>query len=135
MAIHSSILAWRITWTEEPDGPQSWGCKKSDTTEQLTLLLLLLYFRPSHLSIYFVSKVMSLLFNMLRKACWILAPHGLQPTRLLCLWSFPGKNTGVDCQSLLQRIFSTQGSNPGLLHCMQILYRLSYREVSSPSKK
>ena len=27
MAIHSSILAWRIPWTEEPDGPQSRGCK------------------------------------------------------------------------------------------------------------
>ena len=41
-------------------------------------------------------------------------------------WNFPGKNTGVDCHSLLQRIFPAQGSNPGLL---QILYRLSYREV------
>ena len=41
----------------------------------------------------------------------------------------PGKNTGVDCHSLLQRIFLTQGYNPGLLHCRQILYRLSYREV------
>ena len=29
---------------------------------------------------------------------------------------------------LLQRIFLTQGSNPGLLHCRQILYHLSYRE-------
>ena len=28
MAIHSSILAWRITWTEEPDGPQSMGLQK-----------------------------------------------------------------------------------------------------------
>ena len=25
LAIHSSILAWRITWTEEPDGLQSMG--------------------------------------------------------------------------------------------------------------
>ena len=37
MAIHSSILAQRIPWTEEPGGLQSWGCKESDTTEQLTL--------------------------------------------------------------------------------------------------
>ena len=29
--------------------------------------------------------------------------------------------------SLLQGIFLTQGSNPGLLHCRQILYRLSYQ--------
>ena len=37
------------------------------------------------------------------------------------------KNTGVGCLSLLQRIFPTQGSNPGLLHCRQILYRLSHQ--------
>ena len=41
----------------------------------------------------------------------------------------PGKNTGVDCHSLLQRIFPIQVQNPGLPHCRQILYRLSYREV------
>ena len=37
----------------------------------------------------------------------------------------PGKNTGVGCHALLQGIFSTQGSNPGLPHCRQILYQLS----------
>ena len=55
-----------------------------------------------------------------------LQPHGLQPTRLLCPWDFPGKSTGVGCHCLLQGIFPTQGSNPGLLHCRQILYHLSY---------
>ena len=35
MAIHSSILAWRIPWTEKPDGLQSRGRKELDTTEQL----------------------------------------------------------------------------------------------------
>ena len=38
----------------------------------------------------------------------------------------PGKNTWVTCHALLQGIFPTQGSNPGLLHCRQILYWLSY---------
>ena len=37
----------------------------------------------------------------------------------------PGKNTGVGCHALLQGIFPTQGSNPGLLQCRQILYHLS----------
>ena len=60
-----------------------------------------------------------------------LQPHGLQPARLLCLWDSPGKNTGVDCHFLLQRIFPTQGLNPGLLHCRQILYGLSYREADA----
>ena len=36
MATHSSILAWRIPWTEEPGELQSTGYKESDTTEQLT---------------------------------------------------------------------------------------------------
>ena len=35
MATHSSILAWRILWTEEPGGLQSMGSLESDTTEQL----------------------------------------------------------------------------------------------------
>ena len=35
MAIHSSILAWRIPWTEEPGELQSLGCKESDKTEDL----------------------------------------------------------------------------------------------------
>ena len=55
-------------------------------------------------------------------------PHGLY-TRLLWPWNSPGKNTGVDCHSLLQEIFPTQGLNPGLLHHRKILYCLSYREV------
>ena len=33
MATHSSILAWRIPWTEEAGGLQSLGCKELDTTE------------------------------------------------------------------------------------------------------
>ena len=37
MATHSSILAWRIPWTENLAGQSPWGCKESDTTEQLTL--------------------------------------------------------------------------------------------------
>ena len=48
--------------------------------------------------------------------------ESLQPTRLLCLWDFPGKNTGVGCHALLQGIFPTKGSNPHLLYCRQILY-------------
>ena len=42
----------------------------------------------------------------------ILQPHGLQPAKLLCPWDQSGKNTGAGCH--FQRIFPTQGSNPGL---------------------
>ena len=38
-----------------------------------------------------------------------LPPHRLYPTRLLCPWNLPGKNTGVGCHFLLQAIFPTQG--------------------------
>ena len=48
-----------------------------------------------------------------------LQPHGLQPTRLLCPWDFPGKNTGVVCHLLLQGIFLTQGSNLCLLSLLR----------------
>ena len=50
-----------------------------------------------------------------------LQPHGLQPTRLLYPWDFPGKDTGVGCHFLPQGIFPTQGLNPDLLHCRQTL--------------
>ena len=41
--------------------------------------------------------------------------HGLYPTRLLCPWDSPGKNTGVGCHFQLQRIFPTQGFEPASL--------------------
>ena len=46
-----------------------------------------------------------------------------------CPWDFPGKNTGVGCHFLLQGIFPTQGSNPGLPYCRQTLYHLSCEKV------
>ena len=49
-------------------------------------------------------------------------PHGLYSP-----WNSPGPNSGVGSLSLLQGIFPTQGSNPGLPHCWQILYQLSHK--------
>ena len=49
----------------------------------------------------------------------------LKSTRLVCLWDFPGKNTGLGYHFLLQGIFPIQGSNPCLIiSCIdrQILY-------------
>ena len=48
-------------------------------------------------------------------------------TKLLCPWDFQGKSTGVGYHFLLQGIFPTQGSNPGLSHCRQTLYHLSHQ--------
>ena len=61
----------------------------------------------------------------------LLWPYELQPARLLCPWDSPGKSTIVGCHFLLQGIFPTQGSNPGLLHCRQILYCWVTREALS----
>ena len=47
--------------------------------------------------------------------------------RLYSPWNSPGQNTGVGSLSLLQGIFPTLGSNPGLLHCRGILYQLSHK--------
>ena len=45
-----------------------------------------------------------------------------------CPWNSPGQNTGVGNHFLLQEICPTQGSNPGLLYCGQILYCLNHPE-------
>ena len=55
MATHSSILAWKIPWTEEPGGLQSMGCRELGMTEQLTerntenIFLILYIVEPSPL--------------------------------------------------------------------------------------
>ena len=51
-----------------------------------------------------------------------LRPHGLYSP-----WNFSGQNTGMGCLSVVQGIFPTQGLNPGLPHCRQILYQLSHK--------
>ena len=53
--------------------------------------------------------------------------HSLRPHGLYSPWNSPGQNTGVGTLPLLQGIFPTQGSNPGLPHCRQILYQLSHK--------
>ena len=53
--------------------------------------------------------------------------NSLQPHGLSSPWNSLGQNTGVDSLSLLQEIFPTQESNPGLPHCRQTLYQLSHK--------
>ena len=56
----------------------------------------------------FGGELLMLLFSsyIMSDSFW---PHGLEPTRLLCPWDFPGKSTGVGCHCLLQRVFPIQG--------------------------
>ena len=62
-----------------------------------------------------------------------LPSHEQEPTRILCPQDSPGKNTGVGCHFLFQRIFPTKGLNLGLLHCRRILYHLSHQ--GSPERQ
>ena len=104
MAAHSSILAWRIPWTEEPGRLQSMGLQRVGH-DWVTFTLCWLYKIGSE-----VSESHSVVSNSLRS-------HGLYS-----LWNSPGHNTGVSSLSLFQGIFPTQGSNTGLPHCRRILY-------------
>ena len=70
-----------------------------------------------------VYSVASVVSNSLRS-------NGMLPARLLCPWDIPDENTEVVCHALLQGIFPTQGSKPGLLHLLhyrQILLLMSHQ--------
>ena len=80
----------------------SWMCVSNEPIFHLALLLLVPHFPPPHtLFTLFSCSVVS----------GSLLPHGLSLTRLFCPWDFPGKNTGVGCHFLLQRIFPTWNGN------------------------
>ena len=81
MATHSSILAWRIPWPEEPGRLESIRLQESDMTQQL-----------NQCCCCYVTSVMP---HSVR-------PHRHKPTRLPHPWDSPGKNTGVGCHFLLQ---------------------------------
>ena len=60
--------------------------------------------------------------SLVTQSCLTLCDHmDCSPTRLLCAWDSPGKNSEVACHSLLQGAFWTQGLNSGLLHWRQIV--------------
>ena len=90
------------------------------------------------LRIFGFCELCLLIFNM--HACSVtsvmsdsLRSYGPWPTRLLCPWHSPGKNTGVGCHVLLQGNFLIQELNPcllNLLHCRQIPYPVS--QLGSP---
>ena len=128
MAIHSSVLAWRIPWTKEPGGLPSTGfCTESDTTE--------------------ATQQQQQQHAQSLQSCLTLRLHGLQPARLFCPWDSPGKNTRVGHHALLHGIFLTQGSNwcllcllnwqagslplvpPGKLSTMLLVCKKPYRKV------
>ena len=74
-----------------------------------------------------ISYVLSCALSLSRVRLFVIPCTLCEPTRLLCPWDSPGKNTRVGSLSLLQGIFPIQELNRGLLHCRRILYQLSYK--------
>ena len=60
------------------------------------------------------------------ESCSVMS-NSLQPHGLHSPWNSLGQNTGVGSHSLLQGIFPTHRSNPGLPNCRRILYQLSHK--------
>ena len=116
MATHSSILAWRISWTEEAGGLQSRGRKESDTTERLRFTCIsqsqLLKFQQKWNSCLNVHKSMTLyiLFLIIRKVCHLGPPWRgvgcpvVKIPRFLC-WrtKIPGQGTKIPSAELLSQ--------------------------------
>ena len=90
--------------------------------------------------VYLVPIIRYDMRDYVRNACSSLSvvsdslwPHRQQPTRLLCPWQFPGKNTGVARHFLLQGIFPAQGLNPHLLRLLHWqVGSLSLHHLGSP---
>ena len=99
-------------------------------------------FFPLYLILWHITLIS---FHMLNQSCILrinpvwsevkvasVASNSLQLLGLYSPWNSPCQNTGAGSHSLLQGIFPTQGSNPGLLHCRWILYCWATRESLNP---
>ena len=95
----------------------SWNLHESITVFEIEIL------KSSNLT----TKSFSLQITYVANESHSVVSDSLRPHGLYSPWSSPGQNTGVGSLSLLQRIFPTQGLNPGLPHCRQILYQLSHK--------
>ena len=78
----------------------------------------------------FLSRFLCLAWQSIRQSeSHSAASDSLRPQGPYSPWNSPGQNTGVGSNSILQGIFLTQGSNPGLLHCRWILYQMSHHSL------
>ena len=127
MATHSSVLAWRIPGTVEPGGLPSMGSHRvwrdwSDSAAAAAGLKDLS--RRNNLGfwayVFYLSESISCSVVSDSATSWTVS------LQALLSMGFSRQEYWRDCHSLLQEIFPTQGSNPGLLHCRQILHSLSH---------
>ena len=98
----------------------------SDSVNSYTILLIPL--TPTFICILNLSLSLSFALCLVSQSCLTLCnPMDCSLPGSSVHGNSPGKNTGVGCHALLQGIFPTRGSNPGLSHCRQILYHLSHQ--------
>ena len=103
-ATHSSILAWRIPWTEEPGRLQSMGSQRDMTVSDTTDM-------TEH-----TRSKQKAFSNSLKSGSGLVTSDSLQLYGQAPLsMGFSGKNTGVGCHALLQGILQTQRLNRSIL--------------------
>ena len=94
----------------------------------LQVLLFVDIFLPVHgVSFHFVCGLLCLLCLVAQLSLTLGDPMDCSPPDSSVHGDYPGKTTRVGCHALLQGIFPTQGLNPGVPHCRQILYQLSHQ--------
>ena len=153
MTTHSSVLAWRIPGTGEPGGLPSMGSHRvghdwsnlavavaadsSTNTKLLCYSLKLLKITSVTIHVFYVYLIVFIVqiyyagLGFITQSCLTLCnPMDCSLPGSSVHGDFPGKNTGVGCLALLQGIFLTQRSDPGLPHCRQILYHLNHQGSS-----
>ena len=91
---------------------------------------LCLFSSPWSFPCYFSRNSSSTLPCFQESESHLVVSDSLQPHGLYSPWNSPGQNTEVDSFSFFQGIFATQGSNPGLPHCRQILYDMNQETLA-----
>ena len=99
-----------------------------------SLILTLLHSDPmiqtkllNFLNMFSYKQTSTIGLEGLESESWSVGSHSLWPHGLYSPWNSLGQNTGMDSLSILQGVFPTQGSNPGLPHFRQIVYQLSHQ--------
>ena len=89
------------------------GCDDEGVTQRISVLRDYWKMLISVIKMFALKEVTYVCVCVCAQLCLTLCDP--MDCRLLCLWDYPGKNTGVSCHFLLQGIFPTQGSNLCLL--------------------
>ena len=134
----NSILFLLLYWERPLSREHFWCTSKAVGVYWLSLIFAADHEEEIPITVLEIMKWRLRAAKNLPKCIWCdvlscsIMPTLWEPTRLLCPWDSPGKNTGVCCHFLLQRTFLTQLSNPHLLRlldCKWILYHWAIGEA------